>query len=127
MHVHKFYTHLTIYKLEECYRPTGQTRHYYSNRLHKDFMTFFTEICGHDGTNNYMNHNLDMKGKSVFNANPLLSLTYVYTPTLRATNIELSDVSTSGAIDLIMKSGSTNFMAFSVTNGINIYRPLLGE
>ena len=45
-------------------------------------------------------------------------------PTLRATNIELYDVSTSGATDF-NQSCSTSFMACSVTDGINIYKNLL--
>ena len=66
---------------------------------------FYNEIFGHDGTNNYMNQNLDMKGKSVSLASQLSTLTYVYTPTLRATNIEFWDVANIGAIDLRVKSG----------------------
>ena len=46
---------------------------------------FFTEILSHDGTNNYMNNNLDMKGQSISNTSQLSAITYVYTPTLRAT------------------------------------------
>ena len=79
-----------------------------------------SEIFGHDGTNNYMNHALDMKGKSMSNANQLSALTFVNTPTLRAPKMEFSDVSASGATDLIIKSGSNHFIAFTVSNGINI-------
>ena len=61
---------------------------------------FCTEILSHDGTINYMNNNLDMKGQSISNTSQLSAITYVYTPTLRATNIDLSDVSSSGATDL---------------------------
>ena len=57
-------------------------------------------MFGHDGILNYMNQNLDMKGKSISLASQLSALTYVYTPTLRATNIEFWDVSNSGATDL---------------------------
>ena len=53
------------------------------------------------------------------------ALTYVYTPTLRAPNIEFWDVANTGATDLIIKSGLTNFMAFETINGINMYKPLL--
>ena len=45
---------------------------------------FFNDIFGHDGTKNYMNQNLGMKGKSISNASQLSAITYVYTPTLRA-------------------------------------------
>ena len=62
----------------------------------------FTELFGHDGTNNYMNHHLDMQGKPISLASQLSALTYVYTPTLRATNIEFWDVSNTGATDLII-------------------------
>ena len=50
--------------------------------------TFFTEIFGHDGTNNYMKHNLDIIGKSIYNASQLSALTFAITPTVRATNID---------------------------------------
>ena len=72
-----------------------------------------------------MNQNLDMKGKSISLASQLSALTYVYTPTLRATNIEFWDVSNTGATDLIIKSGKTNFVAFRTINGINIYKPII--
>ena len=72
-----------------------------------------------------MNHALDMKGKSIYNANQLSALTSVNTPTLRATTVEFSDGSASGATDLIIKSGSTNFMAFNVNYGIDICKTLL--
>ena len=72
-----------------------------------------------------MNHHLDMKGKSISLASHLSALTYVYTPTLRATNIEFWDVANTGATDLIIKSGFTNFIGFNTINGINVYKPLL--
>ena len=84
-----------------------------------------TEIFGHDGTNNYINHNLDIRGKSKSLASQLSSLTYVYTPTNMATNIEFWDVANIGATELIIKSGFTNFKAFNTINGINVYKPLL--
>ena len=62
--------------------------------------------------------------KSISLANQLSTLTYVYTPTIRATNIEFWDVANIGATDLIIKSGFTNFMAFNTMNGINVYKPL---
>ena len=49
----------------------------------------------------------------------------MYTPALRATTIEFSDVANSRATDLMIKSGSTNFMTFNVSNGINIYKTIL--
>ena len=88
-------------------------------------MNFFNEIFGHDGTNNYMNQNLDMKGKSISFATQLSALTHVYTPTIRATNIEFWDVANTGATYLIIKSGLTNFIAFNTINGINVYKPVL--
>ena len=72
-----------------------------------------------------MNHNLDMKGKYISNASHLSTLTSVYTPTLRATNIEFSNVANTGATDLIMKSGFTNFMPLNAVNGINVYNLIL--
>ena len=72
-----------------------------------------------------MNHNLDMKGKSISNATQLSALTYVYTPTIRATNIEFWDVGTSGDTDLKIKSGATDFMSLNTTNGINVYNPII--
>ena len=81
---------------------------------------FITDALSHDGTNNYMNHNLDMKGKSISGATQLSALTYVYTPTIRATNIEFWDVATTGDTDLIIKSGLFNFMSCNTTNGINV-------
>ena len=73
-------------------------RHYYAKQI-KIKQKLFTEIFGHDGTNNYMNQNLDMKGKSISLASQLSSLTYVYTPTLRATNIEFWGVANIVAND----------------------------
>ena len=72
-----------------------------------------------------MNHHLDMKGKSISLASQLSALTYVYTPTLRATKIEFWDVANTGATDLIIKSGLTNFIAFTTINGINVYKPII--
>ena len=65
-----------------------------------------------------------MNGKLISLASQLSTLTYVYTPTLRATNIEFSDVANTGATNLIFKSGLTNFMDCNVNDGINIYKPL---
>ena len=76
------------------------------------FMRFFTEITGHDGTNNYMNPDLDMKEKSISLASQLSTLTYVYTPTIRATNIEFWDVASTGATDLIIKNRFDQFHCF---------------
>ena len=67
-----------------------------------------------------MNQNLVMKGKSISLASQLSALTYVYTPTLRATNIEFWDVANTGATDLKTKSGFANFMSCNTINGINI-------
>ena len=67
---------------------------------YKFYDKYLTETFGHDGTNNYMRHHLDMRGKSISNATQLSALTYVYTPTIRATNIEFWDVETSGVTDL---------------------------
>ena len=88
---------------------------------------FFTEIFGHGGITNYMNQNLDMKGKSISLASQLSALTYVYTPTIRAANIEFWDVSNTGATDLIIKSGFTNFIDLNTVNGFNVYKPLFNE
>ena len=74
-----------------------------------------------------MNHALDMKGKSIYNAYELSALTYAYTPTVGSTYINLSDASTSGATDLIIISGLNNFMAFNVANGINIVQTSFDE
>ena len=68
-----------------------------------------------------MKQNLDMSRQSIPDVSQLSTLTLVYTPTLRATSIEFSDVANSGATDLIIKSGSAKFMAFKDTDGINIY------
>ena len=86
---------------------------------------FSTEIFGHNGVDKYMNHNLDMKGKFISLASQLPSLTYVYTPTIRATNIEFWDVANIGATDLIIQSGITNFIASHTFNVINVYKLLL--
>ena len=72
-----------------------------------------------------MHQNVDMKGKYISLASQLSTLTYVYTPTIRATNIEFWDVANTGATDLIIKSGFTNFMSFHTINGINIYKPII--
>ena len=72
-----------------------------------------TETFGHDGTNNYMHHNLVMKGMSISEATSLSALSYVYTPTVRTRNIEFWDVDTSGGTDLNIISGANTFMAFS--------------
>ena len=72
-----------------------------------------------------MNQNLDMKGKSISVANQLSALTYVYTPTIRATNIEFWDVATTGDTDFKIKSGATNVMSFNTSNGINVYNPII--
>ena len=85
---------------------------------------FFIEIFGHDGIKNFMHHNLDMKGKPKSLASHLSTLTYVYTPTIRATNIEFWDVANIGATDLIIKSAFTNFIAFNTINGMSVYKPL---
>ena len=45
-------------------------------------------------------------------------------PALRTTHIEFSDVASSGATELIIKS-SFNFMVFNFINGINMYKPLV--
>ena len=39
--------------------------------------------------------------------------------------MSFSDVDNSRATGLIIKSGSNNFIAFNVNNGVNIYKPLL--
>ena len=70
------------------------------------------------------NQHLEMTRNSIFATTELSTITYVYTPTLRATHIESSDVATSGANNLTIKSGSTNFMAFNVSDGINNLKPL---
>ena len=79
-------------------------------------VTFYDKILietfGHDGTNNYMNHNLDMKGKSLTTATQLSALTYVDTPTIRTTNIEFWDVATTGDTDLIIKNRFNQFHEF---------------
>ena len=59
-----------------------------------------------------MNQNLDVIRKSISLANQLSTLTDVYTPTIRATNIEFWDVANTGATDLIIKPGFTNFHLF---------------
>ena len=61
------------------------------------FCVFLSEIFGFDGTSKYINLHLHMQGKPISNATQLAPTTYVYTPTLRATHIEFSDVATSGA------------------------------
>ena len=92
---------------------------------YKIYDEFLTELFGHDGTNNYMNHNLDMKGKSISLASQLSAINYVYTPTVRATNTEYWDVATTGDTDLKIKSGATNFMFFNTSNCINVYDPII--
>ena len=67
--------------------------------------------------------NLDMNGKSISNVSQLASINFMYTFTLRATYLDFTDVANSGATDLIIKSGSTDFMSFSVSNSINVYQP----
>ena len=61
-----------------------------------------------------------MKGTSISLASKLSARTYVYTPTLKAPNIEVYAVTTSGATDSLLNSGSTSFMIFNATHGINI-------
>ena len=46
-------------------------------------------------------------------------------PTVGATHLEFSDVASSGATNLTIKSGSSVFMALNVCNGIKIYKPIL--
>ncbi|MFM7984868.1 MAG: hypothetical protein ACKPKO_36665, partial [Candidatus Fonsibacter sp.] len=48
----------------------------------------------------------------------LVALTNVNTPTIRTTNIEFSDVASSGATDLSTKSGASTIMTMSPTVGI---------
>ena len=72
-----------------------------------------------------MNRNLDMKGKSISTAIQLSALSFVYTPTLRTTNVEFWDVATTGYTDLTIKSGLTDFMTFNITNDINVYKPII--
>ena len=60
---------------------------------------FFIEIFRHDGINNCMSQNLGMKAKSISNASQLSAITNAYAPTLRATNIEFTDVANTGATD----------------------------
>ena len=50
---------------------------------YKLYDKFLTETFGHDGENNYMRHQLDMRGNSIFGASSLSALSYVYTPTVR--------------------------------------------
>ena len=57
-------------------------------------------------------------------ASQLSKLTFVNTLTLRATNIEFTDVGTSGATYLNTKASSTTFYAIQCYNGINDYQPL---
>ncbi|MFM7981321.1 MAG: hypothetical protein ACKPKO_18595 [Candidatus Fonsibacter sp.] len=49
----------------------------------------------------------------------IVAQTNVNTPTIRATNIEFSDVANSGATLLSIKSGTTTFMSMAPTVGIN--------
>ena len=95
---------------------------------YKFYDKFLTETFGHDGTNNYMLHHLDMRGKSIHNATNLSALSYVYTPTVRTRNIEFWDVDTSGGTDLKIISGANTFMAFSTISTnvkINVFKPIL--
>ena len=78
-----------------------------------------TEIFVHDGADYLSNR------KCISNAIQLSAITFAYTPTLRSTNIEFSDVATSGATGFIIKSGSLTFMAFNVSDGIHVYKPFL--
>ena len=75
------YTHFTRYNFEEFYRPTGQTQHYYLKQLNIYSLT-----------NSVLRY---MSRKFISNGSQLSAITYVYTPTLRATNIEFSDVENS--------------------------------
>ena len=75
---------------------------------------YFTETFGHDGTNNYMRHHLDMNGKSIFDATQLTAITYVYSPTIRTTTIEFWNNDINNAIDYLrIISGAHTFMNFS--------------
>ena len=95
---------------------------------YKIYDKFLTETFGHDGTNNYMRHNLVMKGMSISEATNLSALSYVYTPTVRTRNIEFWDVDTSGSTNLNIISGVNTFMSFSTISSnvkINVFKPIL--
>ena len=95
---------------------------------YKFYDKYSTEIFGHDSTNNYMLHHLDMRGKSIHNATNLSALTHVYTPTVRTRNIEFWDVDTSGSTNLNIISGADTFMSFSTISTnvkINVFKPIL--
>ena len=49
-----------------------------------------------------MHQSLDMNSNSIIYASQLTALSYVQTPTLRATLIEFYDVATSGATDSLL-------------------------
>ena len=95
---------------------------------YKFYDKYSTETFGHDGTNNYMLHHLDMRGKSIHAATNLSALSYVYTPTVRTRNIEFWDVDTSGSTNLNIISGADTFMSFSTISTnvkINVFKPIL--
>ena len=74
-------------------------KHYYFLAgKYKFYDEYFTETFGHDGTNNYMRHHLDMRGKSIFDATQLTAITYVYSPTIRTTTIEFWNNDVNNAI-----------------------------
>ncbi|MFM7983652.1 MAG: hypothetical protein ACKPKO_30445, partial [Candidatus Fonsibacter sp.] len=56
---------------------------------------------------------------STLTLSSLVALTNVNTPTIRTTNIEFSDVASSGATDLSIKSGAITILTMSPTVGIN--------
>ncbi|MFM7979494.1 MAG: hypothetical protein ACKPKO_09285, partial [Candidatus Fonsibacter sp.] len=55
---------------------------------------------------------------STLTLSTLVAQTNVNTPTIRTTNIEFSDVASSGATLLSIKSGTTTFMTMAPTVGI---------
>ena len=72
-----------------------------------------------------MSPHLVTKGKSTSNASALPTIANVKEHTLRPTNTEFSDVATNETTDWINNSGPNNFMAVNVSNGNNIFKPLL--
>ena len=101
-----------IYNLVEFSNQTEQTKHDCLKETNYTFNdNLYTEIFGYDGTTYYMNQSLDMKGKTISNAIQLSALLYVYALTLSATNIEFSDVATSGATAFIINASSNSVMS----------------
>ena len=83
-----FYTHPTIYDLEELRKPAGQTRHYSGKQLNIYLMIKYL-LRFADMLQPIIIGNInEMIGHSIYIAIQLTALTCANTPTLRATNID---------------------------------------